>query len=178
VKGGAVVGVDGEMIYWQPSNRGDQEARVIADRHYNRQKIGSPQFVPPGRCMVLKTPTAFWVTSFPFARYVKHEWAGAWVCSAFRNEGDILSSDLIREAVAQTVQFHLETLTWNVDPLPHLGMITFVDPEKTRRKRDPGRCFRRAGFIVAGRTKAENLVALRLPLTKALELWVAQQVAP
>ena len=30
---------------------------------------------------------ALWVTSFPFAQYVRHQWAGAWVCSAFRNEG-------------------------------------------------------------------------------------------
>ena len=30
-------------------------------------------------------------------------------------------------------------------------MITFVDPGKTRRKRDPGRCFRKAGFHVVTR---------------------------
>lgn len=29
-------------------------------------------------------------------------------------------------------------------------MITFVDPTKTHRKRDPGRCFRKAGFHVSG----------------------------
>jgi hypothetical protein len=40
-------------------------------------------------------------------------------------------------------------------------MITFVDPTKTRRKRDPGRCYRRAGFSVAGETKG-GLVALQL----------------
>lgn len=161
---------------WQPSHRADQEARVIADRHYNRQKVGAPQFVPPGRCMVLKTPAAFWVTSFPFAKYVKHEWAGAWTCTAFRNEGTTLSSDMIREAVARTVQYHLDTPSWNADPMPHLGMISFVDPTKTRHKRDPGRCFRKAGFIPVGYTKQDNLVALRLPLTKALELWASKFV--
>ena len=163
------------MSLWQKSNRADPEARVIADRHYNRQKVGAPQFVPPGRCMVLKNPTAFWVTSFPFAQYVKHEWAGAWVCSAFRNEGDVLSSTLIKAAVAKTVQFHFDTATWERDPLPALGMITFVDPRKTRHKRDPGRCFRKAGFVYAGRTKAEDLIALRLPLLSALALWAEEK---
>lgn len=160
------------MSAWQVSNRADPEARAIADRHYNRQKVGSPQFVPPGRCMVLKTPTAFWVTSFPFARYVKHQWAGAWVCTAFRNEGNDLSSDLIKSAVALTVQFHLDKESWYVDQLPYLGMVTFIDPRKVRKKRDWGRCFRKAGFVYVGRTKQENLVALQMPLTTALRLWV------
>lgn len=166
------------MTPWQPSHRADQETRIIADRHYNRQKIGSPQFVSPGRCMVLKIPpTCFWVTAFPFARYVKHEWAGAWVCAAFRNEskGELLSSDLIKAAVALTVQYHLDKPSWNVDPLPVLGMITFVNPAKTTKGRSknslPGKCFYDAGFIYAGQTKQDKLPALRMPLSSALALW-------
>lgn len=142
---------------WLLSNRADPIARQIADRHYNRQKIGSPQFVPPGRCLVLRTETgdAFWVTSFPFAQYVKHAWAGAWMCSAFRNEGEILSSTLIKEAVAAT--------RWKYGDPPPQGMVTFVDTKKTRHKRDPGRCYRKAGFKLVGYTKA-GLVALQLLL--------------
>lgn len=141
---------------WQLSDRADPATAQIADRHYNRQKPGSPQFVPPGRCVVLRTPEAdaFWITSWPFAEYVKHDWAGAWVCSAFRNESEHLSSELVREALAATL------FIWPKPP--QLGMITFVDPLKTRRKRDPGRCFRRAGFKVVGRTKSAGLVALQL----------------
>ena len=45
--------------------------------------------------------------------------------------------------------------------VPELGMVTFVDPDATRRKRDPGRCFLRAGFERAGET-AGGLVALLL----------------
>jgi hypothetical protein len=127
----------------------------LADRHYNRQKIGSPQFAPPGRCLVLKTKgrDAFWITSWPFAEYVRHAWAGAWICSAFRNESEHLSSELIREAVAATLA--------EFGPAPSLGMVTFVDPKKTRKKRDPGRCFLRAGFRYCGMTKG-GLVALQL----------------
>jgi hypothetical protein len=136
--------------------RADPRAAAIADRHYNRQTVGAEQFVPPGRCFVLRTPDekALWVTSWPFAEFVKHAWAGAWMCSCFRNEGAGLSSELILEAVAATL--------WQWGPPPVLGLVTFVDPKKTRRKRDPGRCFRKAGFVEVGRTKEANLVALQL----------------
>ena len=140
-------------MHWQLSHRADPEARLLADRHYNRQKIGSPQFVPPGRCLVLKRPDAFWVTSWPFAQYVKHAWAGAFVCSAFRNEGRILSSELIRDAVAATV--------WKWPDIPKLGMVTFVDRSKVRPKSHPGYCYRKAGFNHVGFT-AGGLFTLQL----------------
>lgn len=140
---------------WSLSWRADPRARALADRHYNRQAIGAAQFVPPGRCVVLTTPVAdaLWITSWPIAEYVQHAWAGAWMCSCFRNESDHLSSELITEAVAATLAI------WP-DP-PPLGMVTFVDAEKTRRKRDPGRCYRRAGFEHVGFTQA-GLFALQL----------------
>ena len=144
-------------MIWTRSHRADPNARILADRHYNRQKPGTPQFVPPGRCLVLyaKTETgeAFWITSWPFAEYVKHEWAGAWVCSAFRNEGAGLSSELIRQALAATVD--------HFGAAPDLGMVTFVDGRKVRRKRDLGRCYRKAGFEPCGHTKG-GLLALQL----------------
>lgn len=89
---------------WLLSHRADPRALPLADRHYNRQKIGSPQFVPPGRCLVLLTEEAdaLWVTSWPFEEYTKHAWAGAWVNSLFRSEASELSSEMIREAVAVT----------------------------------------------------------------------------
>ena len=139
---------------WWISYRFDPEVVPLADRHYNRRAIDSPQFVPPGRCLVFKTHPvdAFWVTSWPFAQFVRHAWAGAWVCSAFRNEGALLSSDLIVQAIAATSSF------WEPPPL---GMITFVDAGKVRHKRDPGRCYLRAGFRNVGFTKG-GLVALQM----------------
>lgn len=142
------------MTWWEPSHRADPAAVRIADRHYNRQKVGAPQFVPPGRCMVVRhDDDALWVTSWPFAEYVRHAWAGAWVNSLFRNESERLSSELIREAVAHTLAYFGEP--------PALGMVTFVDAGKTRHKRDPGRCYRRAGFEHVGFTKG-GLWALQL----------------
>lgn len=135
-------------MLWRLAHRADPRCVALADRHYSRQKIGSPQFVPPGRCIVLyaKTDTgeAVWVTSWPFAEYVKHAWAGAWTCSIFRNEGAGLASDLIRQAVAATRAIYGEP--------PALGMITFVLP-KAIRSVNPGACFKHAGFVLVGAAK-------------------------
>ena len=145
---------------WCMSSRFDPAAKVLADRHYNRQKPDSPQFVPPGRCLVLLSDCgrAFWVTSAPFAQYVKHAWAWAWVCSAFRSEGAGRASDLIREAVAASRAFLGEP--------PPLGMVTFVDRAKvkpTMVRGEPvwGWTYRKAGFVEVGDTKG-GLLALQL----------------
>src|SRR4030095_16293374 len=139
---------------WTVSHKFDASVVPLADRHYNRRAVGSPQFVPPGRSVVLKRADAFWITSWPFADYVRHAWAGAWICSAFRNEGPTLSSELVRSAVVAVTRFF--------GPIPpELGMVTFVNAAKVRRKRDPGRCFLRAGFHRVGET-AGGLIALQL----------------
>jgi hypothetical protein len=148
---------------WQLSHRADRRALPLADRHYNRQKVGSPQFVPPGRCLVLLTPSlgSLWVTSWPFAQYVKHRWPGAWVCSCFRREAqtDPAASDLIRDAVAAT--------RFRYGEPPTLGMVTFVDrdhvtPTKVRGEDTWGWTYRKAGFQPDGETKG-GLLAFRLP---------------
>lgn len=144
-------------MIWRFSHRADPIARPLADRHYTRQKIGATQFVPPGRCLVLRTPEgdALWVTSWPFGIYVRHAWPGAWICSLFRNESPRLSSEMIREAVAITRGVYGEP--------PDLGFVSFVDACKVRHKRDPGRCFLRAGFRRVGETKGGLLVFQMLP---------------
>jgi hypothetical protein len=146
---------------WCKSHRADPAAKFLADRHYNRQNPNSAQFVPPGSCCVFVTHSrlAFWVTSAPIAKYVKHAWAGAWVCSAFRSEGAGCASDLIRMAVAAT-RAHYE------DKIPELGMITFIDRSKVKPifvRGTPtwGFMYLRAGFRVAGETKG-GLLALQL----------------
>jgi hypothetical protein len=145
---------------WCLSHRADPAAKRVADRHYNRQTPDSPQFAPPGSCLVLLTAEAdaFWITSAPFAQFVKHAWAGAWVCSAFRSEGNAKASELIRAAVAATLAHY--------GPSPALGMITFVDRSKVRPtlvRGVPtwGWTYRKAGFAEAGETKG-GLLALRL----------------
>ena len=144
---------------WRMSWRADPHARALADRHYNRQNPDADQFVPPGRALVMLAgsgdASALWVTSWPFAKYTRHAWAGAWVNTLFRNEGAGLSSDLIVMAVAATLAH------WPL--VPDLGMVTFVDAAQVRHKRDPGRCYVRAGFSRVGRTKGGLLALQMLP---------------
>jgi hypothetical protein len=149
---------------WMLSYRADPSGRVLADRHYNRQKVGAAQFVPPGACLVLLTEdlAALWITSAPKAEYVQHAWAGAWVCSVFRNERPAwkypdghVSSELVAQALAATRA--------ELGEPPPIGMVTFIDEDKTRRKRDPGRCFRKAGFSLAH----TGLLGPTLPRTQA-----------
>lgn len=141
---------------WRVTNRASPTGRVIADNHYNRQHVGAPQFVPPGRCLVLQADQALWVTSWPKAEYVHHAWPGAWINSCFRREGgDMLASEMIRAAIAAT--------RWTWPDVPPLGMITFVDARKVRGKRDPGYCYLMAGFTLIGKTKGGLLTWQMLP---------------
>lgn len=164
-------------MLWELSHRCDRSVRPMADRHYNRQSHGAPNFVPPGRCLVLRTKGAFWVTSWPFAEYTKHGWAGVWVCSAFRREdiAEELASSLITQAVAATLWTWPSVprvRAWEISRRANMSriteievcMVTMVDTDKTKRKRDPGRCFRKAGFVEIGRTKCHGLVVLGLPV--------------
>jgi hypothetical protein len=145
---------------WCMSHRADQAAKRLADRHYNRQKPDSPQFVPPGSCAVFLSvcTKAFWVTSAPMAEYTRHAWAGAWVCSAFRSEGAGKASDLIREAIACT--------RYQLGEPPPLGMVTFINrkmvrPVMVRGVKTWGRSWKLAGFKEAGET-AGGLMALKM----------------
>ncbi len=54
-------------------------------------------------------------------------------------------------------------------------MITFVDATKVRHKRDPGRCFLRAGFHVSG--KRPGCTCEGKPQTTATEGFLAFHLA-
>lgn len=67
------------------------------------------------------------------------------------------SSDLIREATKRTYAF------WRrrYGALPSVPLTTEVDPTKVRRKRDPGRCFLKAGWVRI--EDARGLAVFRAP---------------
>lgn len=143
-------------MHWHLSWCADPRLAALADRHYSRKTVGSAQFAPPGPkvCLITESGDAGWVTwctQHPDAEWLRD----AWCCSFFRNEGPALSSDLILEAVAAT------GAAWGEAPAG--GMVTMIDAGKVRRKRDPGRCFLRAGFVrLPFVTKDRGLVILHL----------------
>jgi hypothetical protein len=146
-------------VIWRQSWRFDPDVLPLADRHYNRHKVGAPQFVPPGRCVVLKAPGALWVTSWPEPAYTRHAWAGAFINSLFRKECDGLASDYIRQACAAT------RAEWPT--IPERGMVSFIDPRHVHERKVRGRVcigssYFAAGFIHVGYTK-EGLWAMQLP---------------
>ena len=159
---GPILTGDVSEMRWCRSHRADPVTARLADRHYNRRKIGAPQFAPPGSCCVFLTDCArgFWITSAPFAEFVKHAWPGAWVCSAFRSEGSGRASELIRQALAATLAHYGEP--------PALGMITMINqkmvkPTKVRGQLVWGWTWRKAGFKEIGKTKSGLLVFQLLP---------------
>lgn len=161
-------------MIWRPSHRGDRPAVALADRHYSRQKPGTPQFMPAGSCRVLKAANdrAVFGLSFPKAEFVKHAWAGAWIISIFRNEtAGPLASDMIRQALA------VMQTDFGYGAPPALGCVTFVDPRKVRGvmvrgERVKGFCFAKAGFRAVGETKkgliAYQLLPHEMPAPRAL----------
>lgn len=142
------------MMLWTISHKADRRALPLADAHYPRQKPGTRQFVPPAQSLVLLTAdaSALWVSTWPM--FVMHEWPGAWICNLFRNESGNLSSEMIRQAVAATRAMFGEPSS--------RGMVTFIDASKVRHKRDPGRCFLKAGFERVGLTRERGRIVLQL----------------
>lgn len=65
---------------------------------------------------------------------------------------------MVREATGLTYAHWAE----RYGHVPSTPLTTEVDPRRTRRKRDPGRCFRRAGWTVIDKERG-GLVVLRAP---------------
>lgn len=139
---------------WIVARDGDERVRWVFDRHYSRRHYTDGRtpklFVGPGEKMVLITPGLDAI--FVWRRFIDDaiprqegvNWA------VFRNESPLLSSDLVRSAVKRA------RCRW-----PSQRLYTYVDPKRVRRKRDPGRCFIRAGWTRCGVTRG-GLVILDL----------------
>lgn len=107
-------------------------------------------FCRPGRNLVLRTPEgdAVWVTWSG----IRDDGLNAWECTIFRNESKHLSSQLIREAEQITYKM------WGEPPKD--GLITTVDAKKIN-SRNPGYCFKMAGWQPIGYTKVNKLLILQ-----------------
>ena len=145
---------------WTRSHKYDPRAAALADRHYSRRTIGAPQIMPPGETLVLVTPggdAVFgWWRPHPRSGLKAMNGLDGWTCTIFRNEGAVLSSALILDA-------ERDLLAAGVTVGPD-GLITYVFDARVRRKRDPGRCFRKAGWRVTGRSADDRKTLLQKPV--------------
>jgi hypothetical protein len=138
--------------------RTDERAYALYRRHYSAAKnapyrsTGNTNVTGSGETMVLISQCcrALFVWLRNTVDRLDHQ-VGV-NCAVFRNEGAGLSSDLIREA---------DELAWQ--RWPGERHFTYVDGSKIRRKRDPGRCFVRAGWSVAGHSKNGLVLLERMP---------------
>lgn len=127
-----------EQGHWQSTIKTDKACIELADRHYSRKTVGASQFTRPGENLVFRKANgqAVWVTwRSRFPR--KDNFGYAWECTIFRNESEISSSLLIKEAIEKTIEI------WG--PLPEDGLVTYVDPVAIKSS-NPGYSFLKAGF--------------------------------
>lgn len=142
---------------WLITDKGDQDVRRLADRHYSRLTPGAAQFCRNGQNLVFITADlkAGWVTfrATP-GRAVRPDGLNAWECTLFRNEGDHISSELIREAVL------LSRALWG--EVPPDGFLTYVRPAAIATE-IPGYCFRCAGWRRVKSYTREDQILFRAP---------------
>ena len=141
--------------HWAVADRCHPAARALADRHYSRQTPGATEFLPPGRRLVLLTHDQLSV--WGAVENLDPAGDARWRVTIFRREGGARASDLVVEATARTLAYWCS----HYGGPPAVPLQTEVDPSKTRRKRDPGRCFLRAGWTVVGERR--GLVILQAP---------------
>jgi len=149
-------------VTWTRITKGDPRGREMADRHYTRQRPGSPSWTRPGYNYVL-------YVEFDEGRALWCWWRPKWEdgrpgterkdglrcleCTMFRREGRTpLASELCRSAVEALAtpearaDLHLDA----AGPISD-GLITGIGSEATAARRGkrsrPGECYRRAGWI-------------------------------
>lgn len=143
---------------WERVTKFDPRTAALADRHYSRRKVGSPQFMPPGETIILLSldgnAVFGWWRPHPKSGIKAMNGLDGWTCTIFRNEGRVLSSRLILEAETELVRY---ASSCGPD-----GMLTYVWDKKVDSA-NPGYCFKRAGWTVIGRSADGKKTLLQKP---------------
>ena len=136
--------------YWHEAKDGDADARALFDRHYSRYRYKDGRkpklFCGPGEKMVLLTEAAD--ALFVWRKFRSADGQQGINCAIFRNESEHLSSDMILDA---------EEIAWR--RWPQTRLFTYVKAEAIA-SRNPGYCFKRAGWRQCGITRVNKLVIL------------------
>lgn len=131
---------------WRVIGKFDPRAARLADGHYSRRKVGSPQFMPPGQTLILMTDDGLavfgWWRPHPSSGIRAMNNLDGWTCTIFRNTGPHRSSDLILEAEKELLA------RYDIGPD---GMLTYVWDRKVASV-NPGYCFKMAGWRRVGRS--------------------------
>lgn len=147
--------------HWHKVTKFDVAAALLADRHYSRRKIGSPQFMPPGQTIILLADVGAvfgWWRPDPASGIKAMNKLDGWTCTIFRNESGAVSSSMILEAEQKLMEFA-------PDCGPD-GMLTYVWDRKVRSV-NPGFCFKVAGWKVRGRSADGRKTLLGKPFDEA-----------
>lgn len=130
--------------YWYGVPDGNDQARALFNRHYSRRRYKDGRkpklFVGPGEKTVLLTSDG--LALFIWRKFKSDDHQYGINCAVFRNEGEVISSVLITEAM------DIARRRW-----PLTRMYTYVDPKATKPKKHPGACFRYAGWWKCGTSK-------------------------
>jgi hypothetical protein len=143
--------------YWYASTRADPRAAALYRRHYSAEKNARPgiralNFMGPGETMVLLTTRCDALFAWQKNRAPRLDGQVGVICTVFRNEGPILSSELVRDA---------DQMAWA--RWPGERHFTYVWDAKIRSS-NPGYCFLMAGWRRCGRNADGRLTILeRLP---------------
>lgn len=154
-------------IHWWLTRDGDVTCKALHDRHYSRRRYRGGRkpklFAGPGEKIVLRTAAGD--ALFVWRKFVDScidertgERQAGVNCAVFRNESEIKSSDLIRQADA------IADFCW-----PGERHYTYVNPQAVG-SRNPGFCFLCAGWVAVrdttgrrARTKGGLLIFERMP---------------
>lgn len=151
--------------YWLEVNDGDARVAAIYQRHYScyqyqdkrRSQYGYRNrhlVVGPGEKLVLLSVDGLAI--FGWRKFLDDSGQMGINCSFFRNEGLVLSSELILDAERHAYR------RW-----PGERLYTYVNP-KAVLSSNPGYCFRKAGWQRCGVTKGGLMVFEKLSMQLAV----------
>lgn len=141
-----------EQKTWIQVRDGNLLAASLFNRHYSKYHYkdgrNHTRFVGPGQRIVLITECG--KAMFVWRKFIDASGQQGVNCAVFRNETNLLSSDLIKQAVTIALE------RW-----PGERLYTYVSAQKVKSV-NPGYCFIKAGWQKCGITKTRKLLIFEL----------------
>ncbi len=137
-----------EYHHWQEYKDGNPKGLELYERHYSAYQYADGRerklFCGPGEKIVLMTRRQD--ALFVWRKFIDASGEKGINCAIFRNESNILSSELIKEAM------FIAQLRW-----PGERLYTYVNSNKIKSV-NPGCCFKKAGWKRCGATQGGLII--------------------